>query len=454
MKKIFLTIGSGILVLFFIVPQIMIACGMVMMWTPQNFFPASQSTHISFLSHHDGQQHIISGFSLDELEPERGLAWVLPVPATGEDISVVPLREDEIPNHFLYESMYKELREIGEDGLLISTATQLYTIPFILGYWSLTSVLGAGRGGALNGSSMFGLNDAGSFGVEVHSSVELDGLISEVLSAQTIDGLQDYLRFRGAPLEPNSLDVFDTYLGGEFSFIASWVPTSDVAVNKIQHAIVASFPSEDLYYPVIPMSAQGDQDVTVTLNIVGHVTPRIPRVLKEYTDVEYGVNGRMSVIDDSSFFSQESTSVFDIQNISEGKVTRVRIAAPSHAFTEDIVLETRSPAGVSIANTILRFPFVYGILVFLIVSMVASRIAARIMLKEFGISPLKQYLLGLTNVFSIIGVIIAAIFLKPKNDVLDKKHRRKARRRFVIVFSFLFLVLSMFVFIGLPQIFV
>jgi ribose/xylose/arabinose/galactoside ABC-type transport system permease subunit len=136
--------------------------------------------------------------------------------------------------------------------------------------------------------------------------------------------------------------------------------------------------------------------------------------------------------------------------------TKLEIYAPSKYFKEDLWFSEGAPAKVSYASgiyyAISEHTLISAILLILVISAAAGAVAGLIVFRE-----IKKYaLVGLANIFTIIGLAIAVAFTKTKR--IDEIFRRRLRQEgfmvisadrrkfvFIVLFSILFLVISLIV---------
>jgi len=143
-------------------------------------------------------------------------------------------------------------------------------------------------------------------------------------------------------------------------------------------------------------------------------------------------------------------------NTNDVKFTKVEINVPSKYFYQDLWFNDVAPRKVNYAmgvyGSISKHPFIFGIIFILIVSTITGAITGLLLFKDFK----KFALLGLFNIFTIIGVAIAIAFTRTKK--LDETLKRNLKKEgfvaitidkrkfyFVLLFSVLFLIVAFLV---------
>ncbi|MBW2992954.1 hypothetical protein KY317_00075, partial [Candidatus Woesearchaeota archaeon] len=134
----------------------------------------------------------------------------------------------------------------------------------------------------------------------------------------------------------------------------------------------------------------------------------------------------------------------------------INLNPPSKYLTEDLWFELGAPAGISTAHCIIKNTFWFGLLFFVICSLLASFISGIIVFRKDRISKLKLALWGLWNFLTIIGFIIATIFMKTKKPDISPRLAAQLKQKglavkskgdlrkiwFIAIFSVIFVVLT------------
>jgi len=69
-----------------------------------------------------------------------------------------------------------------------------------------------------------------------------------------------------------------------------------------QKGVFVTFPTKEIYFPLLPTSVYDSKTVPVTIRVIGHVTPNVFQDIKSYTKTEYYVDSYASFADDLKIF--------------------------------------------------------------------------------------------------------------------------------------------------------
>lgn len=174
-----------------------------------------------------------------------------------------------------------------------------------------------------------------------------------------------------------------------------------------QRGVFVTFPTKEIYFPLLPTSVYGSKTVPTTIRVIGHVTPKVFQDIKSYTKTEYYVDDYASFTDDlKNFYNGQN------QNI---KYTKIEINAPSKFFTDDLWLKAQAPAKTYYSTFVARHPIVNAIILLILSSVIAGILAGLILFKDLRKKPIKLGLIGLSNLLTILGLLITTMFVSTKN---------------------------------------
>lgn len=174
-----------------------------------------------------------------------------------------------------------------------------------------------------------------------------------------------------------------------------------------QRGVFVTFPTKEIYYPLLPTSVYGSKTVPITIRVIGHVTPKVFQDIKSYTKTKYYVDNDTSFTDDlKNFYNGQN------QNI---KYTKIEIKAPSKFFTDDLWLKAQAPAKTYYSTFVARNPIVSAIILLILSSVIAGILAGSILFKDLRREPIKLALIGLSNLLTILGLLITTVFVSTKN---------------------------------------
>lgn len=183
----------------------------------------------------------------------------------------------------------------------------------------------------------------------------------------------------------------------------------------------------------------------IIIYVIGHVTPELYPTIKKDTKVNYFIQSFYSVpVKLHSFFN-------DKKSIKDLKYTKIKIRTYSKYLTKDLWIKNSTPIEIKLAEILMKFIWIWSIILFLLSSCLASMFAGMLIFKNVKISKKKFALLGVWNLFTIIGFSIATLFLKTER--LDSKLEHKLTSKgiiffdqrkilFVILFSIFFLIIT------------
>jgi len=407
MKKLPTFILSSLiafLVVFSFIPKSASADGMVMWPDPYSnrWDYSDENNQQAFINYDNGLQKMIISIGL-EGENSSGAIWLFPIPANPDKVAVDVVKNLPIMRG---QEISKKAKSNLDSTARFLYKTQIYTIPFM----SLFQTFNIGDGKGL--APPLGMSENIDTFVEpdvvVYEHLEKEGITSEIITAKTALGLYDYLTDKGLKIESGSIPVLDNYIGKEYSFVASWITPSE-NIASTQKGIFVTFPTEDIYYPMLPTSVYGSKIVPTTIRVIGHVSPKIFKDIKGYTKIEYYIHNSASFIDpldDSEDFYNKQT-----QDI---KYTKIEINAPSKFLTDDLWISRSAPIKTYYSTFLAKHPVIITILLLVISSLISGILAGWIAFKRLRKNTLKLGLIGLSNCLSLIGLLITTIFINTK----------------------------------------
>jgi len=413
------------------------------------------------INYENGYQNMILSIDTDELHGDQAV-WIFPVPA-GPDETVIDIMKG-FPEPSGYDIEKKVDSEI-EGAFSSMRLTQIYTFP-----WFFTKRV-------FMGAAKEALTDlAAEPSVVVHEHIEKMGMTTELITAKDGTAFWNWLTLRGLELPEESKAVLDEYVGEDYSFVVSWISDIDefkknqapywyeeryesgsakmavpemlpprVRVNVL--GVFLKFPTEKIYYPLKPTSVYGSLRVPTLIYVMDFVKPELYPAIEQDTGVEYFAQNRYYVPENmKELFNNK-------ERIDNLKYTKIKLNPPSKYLTDDLWMEKGAPAGISIANCIINNILWFALLWFVICSCLASLISGMVVFRKDKISRLKFLLWGLWNFTTLVGFIIATVFLKTRE--IDPKLAKQLRKRgmhvsvrdarkiwFVIVFTIVFIILT------------
>lgn len=415
---------------------------------PHNPELLEENSQQAAINYQDGLEKMVISVNVEDPEMKEAV-WIFPVPSNPNDAAIdIVGRFPQLYGRNVMEEAERDL----EDTFSNVRATQLYPLIF----QSHTTYRAAG-----SAEMQATHKPAGKFGVTVHEHIEKKGMAAELISTSNGDNLYEYLSWKRLDVKPGSIPVLDEYVGKDYSFVVAWIEsgnefkqsnTEDYYSESRQVGLQIIFPTESgkIFYPLLPTSVYGSKAIPIDIYTLGHVTPEVYSDISTFTKTKYMVDNHVNI-------PEELEPFFGTRESSNLPYTKIEIrGAPSKYLTEDLWIKNRAPSSVSYAQGVSEYSLPLTIGMILLISFIAGSVAGSVIffrdLKEKGKSWIKYGLLGLSNVFSIIGLIIATAFFKTKEAGKLKKKAKKEgmlvvssdRRKiyFILLFTAVFMLLT------------
>lgn len=451
-----------IIILFFSLLSSIGFCDGIIIHPRYPYHLIDENYQLAAINHQDGMQKMIIGINIDMKNYSEAL-WIFPIPAEPNKVAIDIL--SEFPK-FYGNEIEDEVRYTLNKLTKISQLTHIYPPIFWLffGY-----VWGGGITASID--RLGDISETLGPGVIIHEHIEKEGITTELITAKSGEALYGYLRARGLEPRQTVIPILDYYIGKDYSFVVSWISSSNYTYEEEyppayeeeyppgppygigykrmyykQVGVFISFPTDKIYYPLFPTSVYGSKSIPIRLYVIDYVTPEIYNEIKPYTEIDYYFSRYYypTTLELEKFYSKH-------ENI---RYTIIEINAPAKYLTQDLWISKKAPMKVVYAdflNSLLSsHPSISLFVIIAIYSMIAGAITGFILFRE-----VKKYaLVGLANIFSIIGLAIAMIFVKTKG--IDKKVEEeiksaglilisKKKILFVILFSILFIIISLII---------
>jgi len=467
-KNILRSLASFLLV-GILMPYLALADGMVIWpdeYDPNRWRYRDENSQLAFINYKDGLQKMILSIGLEQANGNG--VWLFPVPAKPEKVVIDIV--DTFPDWYGINVLDGAKNSL-EDVFMGLKASQIYP--------ALLTPFRMGRAVPMYSEGINSLGAASAAtakqDVVVYEHLDKDGIATEIITAQTSFGLYDYLKNKGLNVAEGSIPVMSSYIGKDYTFIVSWI-TENIETTQVQplngdslemiypeppspyynynRGVFVAFPTDKIYYPLMPTSVYQSKVIPTTIKISGFVNPKVFKDIEPYTKTQY-------FFDDYYSYSSSPKIFYNEPNKTSLKYTVINIDAPSKMLSEDLFVNDSGPASASYAYFVFRHPIILFIIIMLILSAITGLIAGLITFKEArSIKGLWKFsLLGLSNCLTIVGVIIATASTPTKNikpedrDLFEAIKRRGYRvggfrvmdwRKFIFipVFSIIFMLLS------------
>lgn len=501
-----------ILSILIALPSFVFADGGIWRYYQDRWEPLSENEQKAAINYQNGLEKMIIDVNFQAQTTDKTV-WIFPVPSKPEKVVIDVLTS--FPQLYGRDPV-EEAKSSLSSLLFMSTITQIYPMLFLLFFIG------------------FGAFSTTAGGVNVHESIQKEGITTEIITAETGDSLYNYIVGKGLNIDKSAISIFDGYIGKDYSFVVSWVsggsttsqcngiqyccysqrlynyfwsstcsgfsyesygtvsqvspyqcdsstscqqrctnggsgvfyscgaikdnycccsydasscnygyynPSYQTYPNSKQLGIFITFPTDKIYYPLLPTSIYGSTKIPITIYILDYVEPETYKDISSYVKSSYYTSSYTSTSGLESFFGNIET-----QNL---KYTKIEILdAPSKYFTDDLWFRKGAPIHIGIASFIAymfsKYPLILGILFLLLISALVGAIAGLLVFKNW-----KRYaLIGLANIFSVIAVAIVVYSTETRK--VDENIRRKLKdqgfsvtdtrkRAFVLAFTLLYI---------------
>lgn len=433
-------------ILFLSLASVKGLCDGIIIYPRYPYSLIDENYQLAAINYQDGIQKMIIGINIDMKNLSEAL-WIFPIPAEPNKVAIDIV--SQFPRFSGSEIEYKlkyNLNMIKK----FSQFTQIYPFIFLIFFSPFTYHFNALE----STSKTLGISE-----VTIHEHIEKEGIITELISAKSGDVLYNYLRSKGLEARETSIPILDYYIGKNYTFVVSWISSLNYSYDIYegrypyyrgysyrQPGVFISFPTDKIYYPLLPTSTYGSKRIPIRLYVIGYVTPELYNEIKPYTIVGYFL---------SSYYYPETIELEMFYANKEMKYTLIEIVAPAKYLTNDLWISKKAPGKIIYADLLCSLfsshPLISLFILTVIFSMVSGAIAGYILFKEVK----KFALLGLANLFTIFGVIFA-ILLFVKIEKLDKDVEEKIKKAnlivlnkrkilFVIIFPILFIIVSLII---------
>ena len=184
----------------------------------------TESDQQAVISYKNGFQKMALGVKVDEVA--NGSVWLFPVPASPDKV-VIDIAKD-FPN---IEGWYikSESENNIESMAKFASIFEIYPLPIAI--WDIMTIGGDRFNTDFITGDSVGSAPGYSSDVVTHERIEAEGLVSELITARTADGLYDYLRSKNLNIENGELSVLNKYISQDYSFVVSWLAGENVSTT-------------------------------------------------------------------------------------------------------------------------------------------------------------------------------------------------------------------------------
>ena len=221
-------------------------------------------------------------------------------------------------------------------------------------------------------------------------------------------------------------------------YLRHYGPLRDI---RLIIGVFVKFPTKEIYFPLRLTSIYGTRRIPILIYVMGHVTPKLYPGIKS-AQIRYYYNGWSDKDNELKMFFNGKDEIDDL------KYTKIKLDFPSKNFTDDLWIENSVPRDIPIKIFLIRTSWLWGVILFVILSMLSSLLAGIISFRRTPLPKKKLVLFGLWNCLTFIGFLIAVILMKikPTNKKLLQEQLKSQGLNVILIdrrkilYTFLFYV--------------
>ena len=354
-----------------------------------------EDAQLCFINYQDETQKMLINVSLNDTFEEEKALWLFPIPAKPNEAQIDIINTAPVLSGSDFETEFR-LKTTQYFKYLL--ATQIYPLPLIVA----------------TGRHLTGFFSKA--GINVLEKIEKFGITTELISVKSKQNFIDYLKMHKVKFSDEFNKILDNYIGKDYIFVLSWLSNSKEYKNNKQFPIevFVTFKTPKIFFPLKFTSIYGHLNISIFVYVINFVTPELFNNIISKTKVEYLIMPEYHTSDELSKF------FFNNKNFKNLKYTKISISSEATNFTDDLWIEPNAPMKTSIQSIIYSNLDIFFIALLAILSSASSVFASSIIFFGYGPRYKSFMLLGLMNLFSIIGLTIAAYDINIDN-LLTKK---------------------------------
>lgn len=337
---------------------------------------------------YDSQGRVYYATSTPLVENTQPLYWLVPIKSACDQIK---------PYHF--DKFSQQMQYLAVEDQARNNLRKLKSFAFAWHGWPLLGKIVRPSDNGRSYNDSMGLSATAPFGmnsksatqeVQVYKRLESFGVATEILSAQSIAALDQYLLAENISLSPEVKSKLNDYLGGDYCFSVSKETDLD---RQGKLALMLEFqPGEQPFYPMYLTSAYGPRQMRVELYVGG---------LRKAEMGQRKLPTQALVMEQPFTVGKDQTPLFPEKSL----VTKVVLDEPASNFKADIELPNDT-SGKWLAQLML-----WGWVSVALLALALSLLLAWFLFRERWLA------IGLLGgVFGLLGAFIAANIKKPQMD--------------------------------------
>jgi hypothetical protein len=202
---------------------------------------SDETSQQAFINYQNGLEKMIVGISIGG--ENKNAVWLFPVPSDPSKVAMDVI--DDMPQMSGEEISSKAAISLLEAQDFLSN-TQIYPALKSIFSGSMNSgfedSLSAPTAGSMSlGLAKGGVNEEAAQDVVVYEHLDKNGMTSEIITAKTADGLSKYFQDKGLKIEKGMIPALDAYIGKNYSFVASWMGSSNDNSGAFGQAFDSAF---------------------------------------------------------------------------------------------------------------------------------------------------------------------------------------------------------------------
>ncbi len=277
--------------------------------------------------------------------------------------------------------------------------------------------------------------------VKLYKHLKGEGMSIHLVAAKK-DDVDIFLKDREVNIDTEVLVMLEEYINKnkDYSFVFSFIEApkrekiegTGEMLKSIKRGLIVEFMSDNIFYPFGLMQAYESEEVNINLDIIGLVFPENNQLYNKNLKVSHYLEGRV--------FGEKSRKDFLKSSGDMVEFTRIRGKTPFEYEIGDEVSSEGASFFVFLSLYFNKYFWYFLFFFFVVLSFIVGLIMGLAALKEERNKKiiLKWGLLGLFNVFSVVGFAIRLGF--------EESEGAKSKKAIIIaLYSVVFVALSYFV---------
>jgi len=272
------------------------------------------------------------------------------------------------------------------------------------------------------------------------------GLKHDLVSFKKSNDLIDYMKSKNIFLSDQSVKLFDDYINKNYAFVVLWFKdpvefkfeknkrTRNVNVLEVN----IDFKTPKIFVPLKILSLNGNSNLPVKILVKDYVTPELyPNLIcdtykgKKTQQISYFLDHDYK----SKYYTYEefyqiipNIYIYSIDNIYNcdysliPKYTLINVDVPAKKYTDDLWISSSTPVVLMFNNFIINNNKYVFLIYFVLLSCISSLLAGELCYKKFKPSKRSFFILGIYNMFTLIGILIVSYILKINKRYLNIRY--------------------------------